>query len=92
MILMEIFSYVIDALLIYVFYDKYFSKERRREFASTAVIWGALLLMEGINYVFNTMAPYIAVNMLVSVLGLFARHFCMMLKWQNVLLQLWYFR
>ena len=72
MILMEIFSYVIDALLIYVFYDKYFSKERRREFASTAVIWGAFALMEGINYVFNTMAPYIAVNMLVSVLGLFA--------------------
>ena len=27
MILMEIFSYVIDALLIYVFYDKYFSKD-----------------------------------------------------------------
>ena len=72
MILMEIFSYVIDALLIYVFYDKYFSKERRREFASMAVIWGAFAMMEGINYVFNTMAPYIAVNMLVSVLGLFA--------------------
>ena len=54
MILMEIFSYVIDALLIYVFYDKYFSKERRREFASTAVIWGAFAMMEGINYVFNT--------------------------------------
>ena len=72
MILMEIFSYVIDALLIYVFYDKYFSKERRREFASTAVIWGAFAMMEGINYVFNTVAPYIAVNMLVSVLGLFA--------------------
>ena len=85
MILMEIFSYVIDALLIYVFYDKYFSKERRREFASTAVIWGAFAMMEGINYVFNTVAPYIAVNMLV-------RHFCMMLKWQNVLLQLWYFK
>lgn len=72
MILMEIFSYVIDALLIYVFYDKYFSKERRREFASMAVIWGAFAMMEGINYVFNTVAPYIAVNMLVSVLGLFA--------------------
>lgn len=37
-----------------------------------AVIWGAFAMMEGINYVFNTMAPYIAVNMLVSVLGLFA--------------------
>ena len=72
MILMEIFSYVIDALLIYVFYDKYFSKERRREFASTAVIWGAFAMMEGINYVFNTVAPYIAVNMSVSLLGLFA--------------------
>lgn len=46
MILMEIFSYVIDALLIYVFYDKYFSKERRREFASMAVIWGAFAMME----------------------------------------------
>lgn len=44
MILMEIFSYVIDALLIYVFYDKYFSKERRREFASMAVIWGAFAM------------------------------------------------
>lgn len=32
----------------------------------------AFAMMEGINYVFNTMAPYIAVNMLVSVLGLFA--------------------
>ena len=37
-----------------------------------AVIWGAFAMMEGINYVFNTVAPYIAVNMLVSVLGLFA--------------------
>lgn len=72
MILMEIFSYVIDALLIYVFYDKYFSKERRREFASTAVIWGTFAMMEAINYVFNTVAPYIAVNMSVSLLGLFA--------------------
>ena len=37
-----------------------------------AVIWGAFAMMEGINYVFNTVAPYIAVNMLISVLGLFA--------------------
>ena len=29
-------------------------------------------MMEGINYVFNTVAPYIAVNMSVSLLGLFA--------------------
>ena len=42
MILMEIFSYVIDALLIYVFYDKYFP----RQGAENLLLWrlfGALL-------------------------------------------------
>ena len=73
MILMEIFSYVIDALLIYVFYDKYFSKERRREFASMAVIWGAFAMMEGINYVFNTMAPVSYTHLERSISQLYYR-------------------